>query len=293
MKIQLVFAGGILALAGCQSTTGTGPTPLPIPVAAGYADGTKNVDTEGLIFSSTTYAVNIIYPGVANLIGYNVSNRKTSVPANFILILDGQEIPLEKYGDNKFQSIYSPSHNYNVQAVYHGATTDGQVDLVEFIIDNSNTGRSIRTTVASGLTTDPIQVNVLSGSATYTGIARLDVFHFGGTGRGIGTATIDANFATGQVSGSMSIVDENTLSPTHSISPTTILIDPTTISGNGFSTTLSINAADLAMNSVNSSRLDGSFFGVNAVNVGGTFWAQGISSDGVSPVTMIGGFIGE
>ena len=281
----------VFSLAGCQTTT-TGPTPAPGPVAAGYADGTKTILTEGLIFTSAGKTAHLTAGGANYLQDYNISVQLLVPSAEIIATVDGKDITLSG------GSTYTGSNTtHDVIIKYLDETADGQVMLISNEIFDKTTGELFLTTVATGMATNPAQVTALTGTATYNGTAELNVAHDQGSsfglGQGVGTATLDVDFGSRIISGSMSFTDQNGIGPPYGISPTIILIDPTTISGNGFSTTLTITPSDLVMSGVSSSALDGTFFGVNAADVGGTFSAQGISADGTSAVFITGGFIAE
>ena len=292
-KFQITTVG-LIALAGCQATT-TSPTPMPtpVPVAAGYADGTKDIFTEGLVFSTTAKALHLS-GGALDLQNYNLSYRYSAKTNQYFAIINGQEIALTYSAGSGYQGSNS---NYSVSADYLDSTADNQVELTYFRGVHTATGEAYGAYVAAGLPTNPTQVAALSGTATFTGTAILEVLHDTGSSinftGGSGTATINADFGTGIVSGAMSITDDGTSDTGYAMSATTILIDPTAMTGNGFSSTLTVVAADLAMNSVTSSALDGTFFGVNAADVGGSFSALGISNDGTSAAYLTGGFIGE
>ena len=245
-----------------------------------------------MIYTSTAKSLRIS-GGAFSLQNSQVSFRNTANANQVVAIVNGQEITLDLTGG----PFTGSNANYNVTIEFLNQSTNAQVELSKFLITNTLTGETLSSYAATGLATNPAQVAVLTGTGTYTGAAKLEVVHDTGAsinyGYGAGTATINANFGTGVVFGTMAISDDGGSSAGYALSPTTILIDPTVITGNGFSTTLSIAAADLAMDVINTSDLDGTFFGVNAANVGGTFSVQGISNDTFSSAYITGGFIGQ
>ncbi len=284
--MKQIIVVGLIVLNGCGSTT--------VAVPAGFADGTKDVFAEGLIFTSVSKSVHLNSGGTIDLQDYQVSYRNTSDRDIIVAIVNGQEITLN-FSGGKYQGSNS---TYTVFVDSIDVSSDAQVELGNFRVTDGSTGESFSGYVASGLPSNPAAIGALAGSATYTGTVALEVLHDTGTslflGKGAGTATISANFSSGIVFGAMAITDNGASDFGYGLLPTNIQIDPTLISGNGFSTTLTIaTPSDLAMNSVSSSALDGTFFGLNAADVGGTFSAQGVSIDGTSPAFITGGFIGQ
>jgi len=292
MKTMIPALAAGLVLAGCGSTatTPTGPQP------AGFADGTKITSTPDLIFTATSKGAAQDASGNVSLSDVLVSYRTTADPNVIFATVNGEEIQLDL---NVAGDVYEGSNaNYDIFAELVGLSISEQVTINLFSIEDLAAGAFSAGYAVTGLETDPASVATMSGTASYSGVAEIIVVQEDGLGGndygfGIGTGNLDANFGTGTISGSISLDESGASDAGFEISSTTITIAPTTISGNGFSSTLSGTAADLAMTSVDSSSITGTFFGVDASDVGATFSGSGVGLDGVAPAVFFGGFIGE
>ncbi len=288
-RINFAFLGLAALTAGCASTR----TAVP----AGYANGVKTVDTPNLIFSSSGNG--LLLDSAENPTGtgaVQVTYQETSDPDVVIATVSGQEFKLTWDGAKGL--FYGTSADGSAEMALlpytAGYSADSQVSMGYAYIGFAD-GTHGATYYAAGLKTDPVQMAALTGTATYAGYANLAIGH--GTSNvsfGDGSLALAADFGAGTVSGSMTVSDSGS-DPGFTIAPNTVItIDPATISGNGFNGTWSVaNPANLALTSVGTTGLQGSFYGVNAADVGGSFNGTGVSADGVTPAYIFGGFMGQ
>jgi hypothetical protein len=107
---------------------------------------------------------------------------------------------------------------------------------------------------------------------------------------GFGPATFVPNFADGTISGEMT-VNENGSSAGFEIEPTSITVASTPITGNSFTTEMTIATTGLGIDTLDAGVLDGQFFGANGVAVGGSYFATGTDDGGATAVLLQGGFV--
>jgi len=292
VKIIIPALAASLVLAGCGSST----TPPPGPQPAGFADGTKVTSTPDLIFTATSKGIVDDGSGNITLGDVAISYRTTADPDVIFATVNGEDIQLVlNAGGTAFEGSNA---NYDIFAELVSISTSEQVVISLFGVDGVSAADDAIGYAVIGLQTDPTAIAALSGTASYSGEAEIfvmqeDVLGDINVGLGFGTGTLEANFDTGTITGSLALDESGASDAGFEISPTTITIDPTTISGNGFLSTLSVTAADLAMTSVGLSSIAGTFFGVDASDVGATFSGSGIGLDGVLPAFFTGGFIAE
>ncbi len=292
MNKRLLSASVCLIVANCNTTT----TPTQFaPMPAGYADGTKTLNTAGLIFTAISKTGVTDSAGDTIVTDATITYQTTSDPSQIVAVVNGESVTMNFEGSSG--QFVGNNSNYSVSSFVFANSADNQASLLAFQYDDISAGSWNFGYAVSGLTTNPADIAALSGSATYNGASELFIIHgnvnLGQMADGSGTVLLNADFGTGTISGSMTISDKGSSTPGFALLPTTITIDPTMITGNGFSTTISATASDLAMTSITSSSLVGNFLGVNGANVGGSFSGSGISADGTTPATFYGGFLGE
>ena len=293
MKRHFCTISACLALAGCA----TGPQP------AGYADGSKTVNTPDLLFQSTQKALKFTSTGGGPPIVYlgdvQVDWRTTSDPNVIILQMNGVDIPMNwdstkhKYLDDSGKKALAP--------LFGGISADGQLMLSLFTIDNSAANTDHLGFSVAGLATRPSEMPT-TGSATYSGshgapaIGSFWIVH-GTSGNTYANAAtnLTADFAAGSISGTMVLTDTSYSTPGFEIPAggTTLTLNPAAISGNAFSGNWTGNLADLHLSSLGTADYQGAFYGVSAADVGGTLSGQGISADGTTPAWIVGVFMGQ
>ena len=233
MNKLFVSVSACLIVANCNATTtSTQITPMP----AGYADGIKTLTTEGLIFTANSKAGVTDSAGNTVLADATFEYRTTSDPNQIVATINGEDVTMTFDGSTGQYS--GSSANYLALAVAIVNSADNQASLLGFQYDDTSAGSSTGGFAASGLKTNPTEIAALSGTATFNGAAHLLILHgnasTGGFSGGIGSVVLNADFGAGTVSGSMSIADDGTSGVGYVLSPTTITINPATISGNGF-----------------------------------------------------------
>lgn len=281
MKNFIIAACAGLATAGCFPITPTTPGP-----ANGYADGTKTVTTEGLTFETTNKALILDASGSGGLGDYTFEYKTTSDPNQVIAVVGGKDILLTYNPTTKAWSGSDAS--YYIEKYIDFSSASGQVAIGNYQVTDKSTGEFKSAPLLIGLETNP---NTLNGTATYSGPSFLYVKHDSTDTWSEGTGALSADFNAGTVSGSMSFPGAYTGYADIIANPTTISIDPATISGNGFSSTLSVTPADISFSSVASTVVDGKFFGVAGSDVGATFNGTGTSSIDGLPAVFLGAFI--
>lgn len=275
LRAGMRAAPGLAALAlaaGCSTQDPLPPGYFPDP--AGYADGTKTVFTPHLVFSATGKGVRTDASGQMQL---------ADIPATIRTLDVSGVIHVKAYG--LFESWYWDSASngwlgFSGDLYEISTTADGQARLLGYTMGGDDSyivmGLPSRAPVLAGRT----------GSARYSGPARLAVDYAGGTGTyglGGGTATLDVSFSPGAptLRGTIRLDPLASDSPAHAIAPGTIVtIDPAQISGNGFASTLTLNAGQLGLSSTANATVSGQFYGPAAGTIGATFSATGQAPDG-------------
>lgn len=298
MKIYFKRTIAFLLIAGCGGSTTVTPPP------AGYADGTKDVDQAGLSFNATSTGLDragLVSTGSLTSIGpgsqqITISNQTD--PNTIIVRVDGTDYTLT--GTPGAHSYSEPG----VFAIYLNTvdtTVDGQARLLVLQsqgVSGDDLTQHINLAVV-GMETDPAEITPLSGSATFNGTAHISVFHDRTgtasqdvvTGYGEGAVALTADFSAQTIAGVMTLAEQSS-DLGYELSPATVVtINPAPITGNGFSTTLAINAADLHMSTITTTDLGGKFYGPDAANVGAVFSGSGTSATGGVPVHFLGGFV--
>ncbi len=283
MKNFYFAACACVATAACFPITPTTPGPVN-----GYADGTKTVTTNGLTFETTNKALILDNSGSGGLGDYTFKYKTTANPNQVIAVVGGKDILLTY--DSKTKAWSGSNASFYIERYIDFASASGQVAIGNYQITNKSTGEFTSAPLLIGIETNP---NSLNGSATYDGPSFLYVKHDSTDTWSEGTGTLSANFNSGTVSGSMTFPGAYGSYPTIISNPTTISIDPSTISGNGFSSTLSLTPADIRFSAVSSTVIDGKFFGVNGSDAGATFNGTGTSSIDGQPAVFLGAFIAE
>ena len=308
MKKAIPVLAAFLAIAGCATnstgtggggtggggtgggTGGTGATP------AGFADGTKTINTANLIFTARGQGVTADSTGWITGSSNSLQDtvRTTSDPNVIIATINGQDVTLT-YDSVSGQYVDSSGNNW-VFVDY--ATIDGQAGVV-FAQHQAGAGQ-VWGVYEYGLQTNPASMPT-SGTAAYTGNASLLVAHeySFGTGNytsGTGTVVLAADFANGLVGGTMTLSDDGTSSLGYAIPAggTTLSLNSAGIAGNRFNGTwTAANLADLHMSSISGASYSGGFYGTSAQDVAGTLLGTGVSGDGFTPAYVVGDFVGQ
>ncbi len=284
----------LLLAAGCAGTVALGPSPGDIDTPAGYADGTRTVATPYLTFTQTGKGVVTDSSGNISTADVTATIRTRGV-RDVIWVLE----PSGMYQTQYWDATANAWTGFSADTYLVTETADGQARLLAYIMGPHGTSAGTRDSyVVMGLPTRPGTVDTLSGSASYSGPARLAV-HFadgaGGYANATGTATLNVAFAPGgasTVQGSMTFNPAGADSPAHAIAPGTVIaIDPATISGNGFAGALGLTPADIALSSVGATGVAGGFYGPAAGTLGATFNGSGVAADGTTPAVFHGGLL--
>ena len=259
-KIALVSA--VIALGACGKSSG----PIVAPQFAQPGD----IVGPGSSFATQDVKRFVLVNGTNSLkdqtVNVRISNdgRTVYIEQNhksFVLVDDGTGT---FRGDNAI-FLAEVTGSSVVKTMYFLETTPGYLNSGSFVV---------------GYKTDPIEVTRQPGTATYAGYAILNADTPTLFGFGKGPVTLDADFDSGTVTGTMQISDVGATGTTMTIPDTTVTINPgnvPNISGNQFDSNLAFTLTpalgDTA--SVIQSGMEGAFYGVNAVGIGATYWAIG------------------
>ncbi len=287
-----VFAALLLA-AGCAAAP-IGPSPGDINTPAGYADGTKTVATPYLQYTVTGKGV--VTDSSGNISAADVTATiRTRITRDVIWVMEPTRMWQSQYWNTGTNSWLG----WSADSYLVKETADGQARLIAYVMGAQGTSAGNQDSyIIMGLPTRPSVVDAMSVGASYSGPARLAVHYAdgaGGYGNATGTAALNVTLAPGgppTLQGTMTFTPVGSDSAAHAIAPgTTITIDPATISGNGFATTLSLTPADIGLSSVATTDMSGQFYGPTAGIVGATFNGTGTAADGTTPVVFHGGLL--
>ncbi len=284
-----------MILAACAAAP-TGPAPGDVNTPAGYADGTRTVTTPYLTFTQTGKGV--VADSAGNIAAADVTATiRTRDTRDVIWVMEPTGMWQTQYWDTATNAWTG----YDAETYLIEETADGQARLIAYIMGPQGTAAGLQDSyIIMGLPTQPDTVGALSGSASYSGPARLAVHYAdgaGGYGNATGTANLNVSFVPGGTStlqGTMTFNPAGADSPAHAIAAgSVIIIDPTTISGNGFSTTLSLTPAEIGLDSIAATDIAGGFYGPSAGTLGATFNGSGTAADGTTPAVFHGGLLAD
>ncbi len=299
--IGIVVLGVLAGCAGTQ-TEGTGGqggmTPpgdegVPASSSTGYAAIGDTVTDPNVVLSAITPTIFVGSDRNHELRQQVGTLAITDDPAVWIVTLDGVDVTLNLQSDGNYTG------NTGTQEVVLApgrASTGEEVALAYLTFFDASPDESAFSQigfVVAGFNTDPDEVAALRGTATYRGSTSL-VMTRGDSNNsyGFGPATFVADFAEGTISGEMT-VNENGSSAGFEIEPTSITVASTPITGNSFTTEMTIATAGLGIDTVDTAVLDGQFFGANGAAVGGSYSATGTDDGGATTVILQGGFVAD
>ncbi len=294
-KISLSLLGAV-ALAGCEvaaldpTTTRLYSIDEGTAIKALGAGKILTAQSNGVVAMSQDFQAGTTAPA-------NVSFAiKMNPNGQLSLIVDGVEHAFtiadrDVYaGDGKTYGYYFQDSGAKIWVGlwnYNG-TLDQALDPVSkdymqiwgFFADMTQSGFGTQGFAVVGTETRPQDLAGLSGSATFTGRAGLNVepatgFAGGGNSRTKyrGDLAMNVNFSTASISGLISNMTVAQPGQASTNTPGTIGLDPTTITGNGFSGTMTPDAtllATLAGGATGAGTYGGTFFGPSADQLGGT-----------------------
>lgn len=202
------------------------------------------------------------------------------------LTMGGMSETLTLVGAGEFETDENESFLYSVGSLansplemYVGAVAEGQAgNLAVFPV---------------GFDTDPNTIGNQTGTVTYSGSSMIQ--YFGNVDgerpdgdQAFGDFSMTANFGSENVSGTLTVTDEDTLDTL------AFALGQGAINGNAFNGALTLTSAsgDLAGTTISNGTYEGRFYDADAGAVGGTISADAEASDG-SEALLRGAFIGE
>lgn len=304
---------GAVALAGCGS-----PSSITDPVTSRLFSADEGTTINALGAGNTLTAQT---NGAVALSQDGLAGTTTPVKVSFAikmnpngqlsLIVDGTEhvftiADRDVYaGDGKTYGYYFQDTGAKIWVGlwnYNG-TLDQALDPVStdymqiwgFYADMTQSGLGTQGFAVVGTETRPQDLASLSGSATYTGKAGLNVspatgFAGGGNSRTKyrGDLAMNVGFSTVSISGLISNMYVEQPGQASTNTPGTISLDPTKITGTGFSGTMTPDAAllaTLAGGATGAGTYGGTFYGPSADQLGGTMdfsgSAGGVGQNGI------------
>jgi len=242
----------------------------------------------GTTFTKSTVLVNVdeTRDPILGLSSHEVKLTRTADINTIILELDGTSHTLTstdgifytKSGGSKslFLATMEVSDNVNASAIGVGD------------------GPSIETALSGlagfylyGFNTDPAVVEARNDTASYSGAAGLVLAtDLGLVVEGRGSIELDANFATSTIDGEINV----TIRDGADVVPLFIDINEGAITGNTFTSTMTIDPTQLEADVIDEAAIEGGFFGPAAAEVAGTFYATGSgTTDGATESGLIAG----
>lgn len=241
---------------------------------------------------STGSTVRYAQPGDVIVGGSSFATQdvKRFVLVNGTVSLKDQTIEISI--SNDAQTVFVTQNHKDYVLVYDGIDTYRSANamlyrevigagVVETIFFSENTsGYYNGGSVVIGYQTNPTQVADRSGSATYNGYTYLTARTPTLGGFAEGAVTLNANFNTGKVTGTMNIIDSAVSSADFVVPNALVAINPgntQNINGNRFNTNMNITLTPAPGDtiSVDQAGLTGGFYGVDAAAVGATYWGTG------------------
>jgi|GEM_PF-5333562 len=299
MWVGIVVLGVLAGCAGTQTVDTGGQDAMTPPVdegvpassSTGYAVSGNTVTDPNVVLSATTPTI-----FVGSDRSYEIRQQVgeltiTEDPSVWIVTLDGVDVTLNLQSDGNYTG------NTGTQEVIlapGGASTSEAVAIAYLTFFDTSPDDSAFSQigfVVAGFNTDPDEVASQRGTVTYRGATSL-VMTRGDSNNsfGAGPATFVADFVDGTISGEMT-VNENGSSTGFEIEPTSITVASTPITGNSFTTEMTIATAGLGIDTVDTAVLVGQFFGANGVAVGGSYNGTGTDDGGATTVILQGGFL--
>ena len=271
MRKSILFALGCSVLAACDGET----TSTDADIATG--DGPQSILLDHKKDRTTLVdkkPVEVVVNSSKNGMTLTAFGRTFTFDETDFKVKDGQayESVYKKEFDNgtvilfaafanTWEEAYERKHGYSYVVPYYAEFEDEDTDEFFYGVFGDETSANDMPT---------------SGSVTYTGMAHGKSGYSGSSDwdnleNYAADFTLTSNFGTSKIHGSFYLYDEN--SPVN--------IDETSITGNSFTTTLSVDTSTCTdCRTITNSRLDGSFFGPNAEEVGGSYSATSRTADG-------------
>ncbi|MEE9387645.1 MAG: hypothetical protein V3U96_03480 [Paracoccaceae bacterium] len=254
-----------LAVSGCGSSSGGGPRYAQPGDVLANGDSFPVQDVKRYVEVDGTQSLK------DQTIGFSISD-------------DGNTVYIAQNHKNYVLTWNSVANRYEqVGASFFFDSSSANVVQLAFFQDFVGTGYQNVGSFVFGYETDPTQINpaTAGGNATFTGEASIGVFINEQNGYGGGPVTLNAVFGTQTITGTMNVSHDPAGGGNLTSFPDSIItINPAgtpNISGNKFNTDLSIAFTPVPGPTVTIAEtgLTGGFYGVNAVAVGATFWAEG------------------
>ncbi len=200
------------------------------------------------------------------------------------LVLDGETYVLERDAIDPSIATFDDGGDFVQLSTTIGENNQAVgVNIFSVIDGELNDGKLVL-----GLDTNPNDVEMITGSADYTGRAE---------------ATLRNGFSSASAGGDLNLTvdfDDNSVGGTAELEfiegsldfdPVTIAFDDTDLVGNGFAGNVSIEAGDIG-GTLDNTTYEGRLFGADAGTVGGTFTGQINLDDSDSNTFVDGVFIG-
>ena len=307
-KLSLI---GALALAGCSTTTTTGPatsrlfaTDVGTSIAALGAGKTLTAQKGGVAALASDYSAGTIAPVKVSF------QMKQNANGQLSIIVDGIERAFT-VADRDVDPNSGLTYGYYYQDTgaqiwvgvwsYQGTLDQAlnpagtnYVQIWGFYADMTQSGIGTTGFATIGTETTPAAISALSGTATYAGPARLDVYPANTTGGAAnrtkfrGNLNMNVDFGSSTISGMISNMTVGQPGQPDTSFAGTMALDPTAINSNGFAGTMTPDAATLAQiagGATGTGTYGGTFYGPSANQLGGTMTfsgtAGGVGQNGI------------
>lgn len=294
----------LVAACGGSTTTVLNPGTNGLPYATAGLQADFNTMTS--TYAGQTFKANASDAISVGTTSYSNSRTLQSQDIN-VTIVNSSEVQVTTPHLGTVSLFYDAGASTATQAVFDNVAGSGTGPIVGtfglagastalksiffgYVNESANGPNFSDTFFVSGFETNPTEVAALNtASATYTGPARMTARQTSGAtntqydlldsatgGAGL-TLNVDFSAASNQVTGTMVGAKDGTIGG----GTMTLTLNPATINGNQFSTTFTSSETGTGSINLSGTQLKGTFYGVDAKEVGGTFSAQ-VDADGTN-----------
>lgn len=275
----------LIALGACDETT---PMALIAPIsAAGFASqATTGSDLDDYVVRDAMRITGI--NGELDLTrDDSIQITGVTSVSDIGVVIDGETYVLERSNSNpSFASFEDGDDIVIVSTLIGGEANAIALEVFSVIEGRLNAGNLI-----VGFDTDPTFVANSTDLAQYQGAVEFTLRNGFNDAFGSGNFMLDVNFADETVDGAAQLFDDNNPNSEFDFDPATILLETSTIAGNGFAGNISLLIGDIG-GTLTEGGYEGRFFGPETDTIGGQFFGR-IDVEGSETDTLLEGvFLG-
>ena len=290
MTYKSLFLYSFFGLAACSSS-GTDVAPI---AASGFAN--ENTDFQAAYNFTISEPMRLLGDGedlrLERIDGFSIEGTPGVGP--IMLTIDGETYELERDPDRTWYrdlTVGDMRYVFTDTIVGYEYAFGGSLFVLTTIEEEGGTDFILNSgAFVSGYDTDPATVNVQTGTARFEGDISAALRNGYDDAFGRGDVIMNVDFNRAEISGLLQIEDNESENADFDFEPIVLILDRTSISGNGFTGTVSEGFADLD-GELSNAGYEGRFFGPEAENVGGQFYGEIVPDNDRRSTFLEGNFV--